>query len=238
MTTKMFSFSASAKRVFSLGVLVAGLVSFGLCSNALATSLTVANANLATQGAGPYGEVTITATDSTNKSFKVTATRDGSFVFGDHEILDLNIAAAAGTLTLDTTSCTFTGTTSSTTCSQEAAGTVDGFGTFNLQVSDGPGFSSGGYTSLSFTFTTQNAVTLANLLALNSSGADVAAHMALSTNTACTGFAANGGSSSSGVDNSACTSTTAREPGTLMLLGSGLLGFAFVFKRRVLSFNS
>jgi hypothetical protein len=71
------------------------------------------------------------------------------------------------------------------------------------------------------------------LLLANSNGATVAAHMALGTNTACTGFAANTGATAptGPPDNPACVATP--EPNSLvLLLASGLFGgLVFVGRR-------
>jgi len=160
-------------------------------------------------------------------TFTVTATGLNGFVFGDHNIIGLNLATT-GTLIAGS------GTISPLT--QSAAGNVDGFGTFNFILDDGPGFSSS-YSSFSFSFTTSVAETLASLLTTTGNGknADAVAHMALATNTACTGFAANTGANpqSGTSENAACASVP--EPGTLVLLGSGLASVAGLFGTR--SFN-
>jgi hypothetical protein len=179
--------------------------------------LTVANPNLATQGAGPYATVDITGSGT---SWHVSATRLDNFVFGDGNIFDINIAS--GTATLLTASCSFS------PCSQDTTpGAVDGFGTFTLKVDDGAGFSSP-LTSLSFDFTTS--VSFADVSALllpNNTGAFIAAHMALATNTACTGFAANTGATApTGTpDNSSCVSQVS-EPAAVFLLGLGVIAIA------------
>jgi hypothetical protein len=242
MTKTSLALPGSAKKAFGIGVVVVALVIFGLCSNALADtqtiSLNIANANLSTQGAGPYASVVISdsVTNMATTTFTVTATGDNSFVFGDHSILDLNLSSSAGTGTLTQSSCVFTlakgGTvTGATACSQGSSGNVDSFGNFNFVVDDGSGFSTGGYTILSFTFTTSTAVTLANLLTSNST-AEVAAHMALSTNTACTGYAGNAGTQGQGGPSDSSCTVAATEPGAVTLLGSGLLGVAVVLGRR------
>jgi hypothetical protein len=62
---------------------------------------------------------------------------------------------------------------------------------------------------------------------------NIAAHMALATNTACTGFAADGGSSTDTTVAPECTSVP--EPGSLVLLGAGLFSTAsaaFVRRRK------
>jgi hypothetical protein len=209
---------------FLAGAAALGALAFGgsaAHSDSITETLSVANPNLATQGSGPFGSVTIAGvgTGSTFNEFEVTATGSNNFVFGDSSILGLNLSTAAGTGTLCLTNggnCTTGAPT--ITLSQAAAGQVDGFGNFNFVVDDGAGFSSP-HSNFSFDFTTSNAVTAANLLALNSDNADKVAHMALATNTACTGFAANTGATkpSGSPDNSACTAVPAP------LIGHGIL---------------
>jgi PEP-CTERM motif-containing protein len=219
-----------AGRVFAVSLVAAALLALGSppsvqadsCGTSTSTStvecLSVPNANLATQGAGPYGEFTITALDATGKNWQVVALGLNGFVFGDSSILGLNLSAAAGAGTL----------TPQAGFSQSAAGNVDGFGTFNFVVNDGPGFSSP-LPTFTIDFTTANAVTLANLL--TESSPDAVGHLAKSTNTACTGFAADGGTATGTVDNSACTSAVP-EPMTLLLVGSGLVGAGFFGRKR------
>jgi hypothetical protein len=209
-----------AGRVCALSLVAAALLLVGLCSSAqadiLTVDLTVANPNLASQGAGPYANVTISGSGT---SWSVTATGLNNFVFGDSSVLDLNLNSSA-TLTAQAG------------FSQSAGGQVDGFGQFSFIVDDGPGFSSP-LTTFTLNFTTSSSfANVAALLALNSDNADVAAHMALATNTACTGFAANAGATqpTGSPDNSACT-THVPEPSSLLLVGSAVLGLALAAPR-------
>jgi hypothetical protein len=202
-----------------------------LTTNARADSVTlnIANANLATQGAGPYATFSFTYTPIAGggTTVGVTATGLHNFVFGDHLIIDLNLSSTAGTVSnfqnaagILTVACV---PGSASPCPAQ----VNGFGNFNFVLDDGPGFSSGGYSTLTFTFNVSGTVSsIANLLASNGT-ASAAAHMALATNTACTGYAANGGTQGEGsVDNSSCVAPTPDGGMTVMLLGGALVGLA------------
>ncbi len=211
-------------------LLVLGLL-LAMAVPASADELTVANPNLATQGSGPYASYTISGSGT---DYTVTVTGENNFVFGDGGTFALNLSSAAGSGTLTgVTSISCLNGTGLTNCalSQTTTTSEDGFGDFNFKLNDGNGFSDYVY-SFTFTFSTEHAVTLATLLAPNGDNAEVAGHVALVTNTACTGFAGNTGANQpTGTPDSACSGTSTPEPGSMSLLVCGVLAAAGVFRR-------
>lgn len=198
----------------------------------LTGDISVANPDLATQGAGPYASYDISGSGT---SYTVTLTYLNGFVGGDSSILDLNLSSAAGAGTLGTVTITCVsspcGTLTGTGSNQ-----VDGFGTLSFTTKLSSGFNDP-ITALSFNFTTANSVDLSTLLAENDHNAEVAGHFALGTKTACTGYAANAGSTNDGgaVSNTSCTtSTTVPEPTSVLLLGTALLVAGKFLKMKLL----
>jgi len=220
------------------GVAALALMGSGAHADFIATpfNLTIANANLATQGPGPYASVTIsgigaqgTTSSTTFNEFEVTTTGLNNFVFGDGGTFALNLSTGAGAGTLCTTP-THTGCTTPlpTHTVTQTSGNEDGFGSFNFALDDGSGFSSP-FSSLTFDFTTANLVTVGGLLTgtsgPGSTGATAAAHMALSSNTGCTGFVGNAGTQGMGTNDNPTDCHAVPAPvighGVLVLLAIG-----------------
>jgi hypothetical protein len=232
-----FSRTFSAQKIVVVSLFVVTLA-FALAPNAQADSityqLTVANPDLFSQGPGPYASVTVASVGTTGMVWSVSATGLNNFVFGSVGSMALNVNLAnAGSVTLASSPAC-----SMSPCAQDAAGHNDGFGTFSFIVNDGPGFSNGGYSTVSFQFTTENAIAgrlVSNLLIANSNGSTVSAHMALASNTACTGYAANAGTNdASGPSTSEpCVSTP--EPSSLATGGIGMIGLLMLLGGRKLA---
>ena len=228
----------SAQKIVVVSLFVVTLLAFVMAPNAQADTisytLTVANPDLSSQGAGPYGTITVSSVGITGMVWLVSATGSNNFVFGATGTIALNLNLAnAGTVILQPFPFC-----SMTPCTQSGPGNNDGFGTFAFIVNDGPGFSNGGYSSVSFVFTTSNVVSsVSNLLIANDHGATVSAHMALASNTACTGFTADAGrnDASGPSQNPACVSTP--EPSSLATGGIGMIGLLLLLGSRRLVKN-
>jgi len=228
-----FSRTVSAQKIVVVSLFVITLT-FALAPNAQADSfqLTVANPDLFSQGAGPYGQITVEKVGNTGMVWSVSATGLNDFVFGSVGSIALNVNLSnAGSVTLSSSPAC-----SMSPCASAGAGNNDGFGTYTFRVNDGPGFSTGGYSAVTFQFTTSNAVAdVAHLLIANDHGATVSAHMALASNTACTGYAANSGrnDASGPTDSAPCVSTP--EPSSLATGGIGMIGLLLLLSGRRLA---
>jgi hypothetical protein len=192
-------------------------------ASADSTSFTLSNSNLGSSLTGPFGTVGVSLSGSTAT---ITFTAASGYVFMDHSIGDLNIN---GTWTLGPV----TGITCATTGCNGGSGNVDGFGTFNQTINAAGGFGSA-VSSFSFTITeagTTNWGSAAGVLFANSTGGDVAAHIApTSLGGACTGFASNGTTTST-TPPSGCTTSVPDGGETLMLLGGVLVGLETLRRR-------
>jgi hypothetical protein len=231
MMRKISSRTISTQKIVVVSLFVVIVMAFAVAPNAQADSITyelsVANPNLASQGSGPYADVTVASVGSTGMLWSVSATALNNFVFGSNGAIALNVNLAnAGIVALLIPTC------SMSPCAQDVAGHNDGFGTFTLIVNDGPGFSSGGYSDVSFQFTTSKATTISNLLIANSNGSTVSAHMASSFNTPCTGYAADAGKNDASGPTQYVPCFSTPEPNSLSTAGIGMIGLLLLLGSR------
>ena len=164
---------------------------------------------------GPYASVTIdlnTATTATI-TFQALTTGGYDYYFGSAQMADVNVNAADF----------------SSDVTFAADKNADGFGKFNFTY-DGPDGAGNWLTTFSFDLTNLSGTwaDAADVLTPNASGWTAAAHIFVLTAGApqtdgaiVTGFAANG------------APPQVPEPGTILLLGSGLLALAIYRRKRV-----
>jgi len=216
----------TAARVFILGLAASAFLAFALPSNARATTISSTATSTFNQSniapASPvqnWGSLNISCNGVT---CSVSLTPNGVTFFGN-EFLEFNLAATAGTPVASI------GTLS-------GGGNVNGFGTFQYQISlaDGPG--SGVSSGPTAVFTVAFTGSASALLVNNTSGWDAVGHIALPSG--CTGFAGEsvGGTSTEAGDASACVSVTNFTPepssSALLFVGAALLAGTYLLRRR------
>jgi hypothetical protein len=208
-----------------LAAVIIAIAGFGL-QQANAFTSTLNKGNTALSGfSGPFGTVTINLVNSTTATVTFTSnTVNGNiYLFGDGSSVALNVNATSFSVS------SITGTNAGTGFSPgplsfAGAGTVDGFGNFNLTINSFDGFTHSSDT-ISFTLTNTSGTwsSAANVLAFNAKGFDAAAHIFVTSSPAnaangalTTGFA---GENAGGVPDGGTT---------VMLLGAalGALGMA------------
>jgi hypothetical protein len=176
---------------------------------------------------GPYATVNINRTSSTMATVTFTSDTNGGYIYlmGGMGAVALNVngSFAVGPVT-ETQLAGFTAPSISI-----GSGNEDGFGSFNLLVTNSDGFTRSA-TSISFTLTKSSGSwsSALDVLTPNSHVAEAGIHAFACAEPGCS-------PSSTGPDGGPIpTFFTAHipEPSTLMLLGSGLVGFAYLAVRR------
>ena len=173
---------------------------------------------------GPYGTVTITLVGQVaTVTFTSNTVAGNIYLFGGAQAVDLNVNATTFSVSNIVGTNAGTGFTPGG-FTQDVAGNVDGLGIFNLRIRSFDGFT---HASDTITFTLTNTsgtwATQADVVTLNASGFDAAAHIFVTTSPAnasnsalATGFAGEG------------PGTVPDGGTTVMLLGAalGALGMA------------
>ena len=180
---------------------------------------------------GPYATVTVNLVDSTNATitFNSSTTAGLTFLMGSADAADINVNATSWTVT-GLSGTVLSGFTNGT-LSDTGSGTVGGFGTFNQTFQNFDGYVHSHDTiTFTLTYTSGTWASASNVLAANAQGAYVAIHGFACTATCetgagalTTGFAANGGA------------VNTSEPGSLLLLGAGLVGTGIWTRRKAVT---
>jgi hypothetical protein len=151
---------------------------------------------------GSYGSVTVDLTSSTSATITFTSDTVGGniYLFGDGGTVGVNVNASSWTLGTITGNNSGTGFTLGGPFSSGGSGNEDGFGSFNQTINTFDGFTHSSDTvSFTLTDTSGTWANAADVLAANSNGGVVAAHIFVTSAPAnaangalTTGFAAGG----------------------------------------------
>lgn len=185
------------------------------------------------QGTGPYATALVHLVDATNATVTFDSLDDGTYTYlmGDGGTVGVNVDASSWTFSVSGTN-SFAGFTPGP-FSNGGAGNEDGFGAFNQTIKSFDGYThSSSEIVLSLTNTGGTWADASSVLTANAKGFSVAIHgfactdpCDVANDAAFTGFGTNGGG---GTD----TGGPVPEPGSLILLGSGLLLTCATLRKR------
>ena len=185
---------------------------------------------------GPYVQLQVNRTSATTAIITATSMTEGPgpiiYLIGGNDALGLEVSGAVTASLLTESNA---GTGFATTASEDTIVTCppghcqeDGFGDFNLQVMNFDGFTHSADTiSFTLTLTSGSWANAASVLTNNAGGFEGAAHIFATTSPAnasngaiVTGYAGSGG-----------PGVPVTEPGSVLMLGAGLLGFGLFRKK-------